>query len=507
MKPLHYVIFSLLLIILVYWLTFIDKIGLHADEAWLGIEGIGIMNNGITKPYGITIYTGILQSFIDSVFFRLFGIGVEALRLGGIICNILGLGLLVWFIIRKVNLLAGLFFLLLVAQSSLFLCYSKIAWEVNSFSLLFISISIITLYKSSSGKKLYKYMLHFVFLLTAFLGVYNHIIFSSFLMAVFIGLFMFSVFGEMRPNRYILNGLSLTFLGLFNAILLYVVMNSFINGLWEMFGRLIFIMPLLLITVESLFVDKMTTVFKVIIQYLSKICWPQIISKGVPLLCLLAFLVIHAITLFQILSQEVIFIRVFSYQLNVFQILFLWLIPTCIYIFSGYHLYKDLKHKSQLPLTYILIAYMGVLCIYTQGISIRYFLILTLLLFLYVSFKLSIEPKMVRNSFIVGLAINVIFIQAMLWNINLDNDRKVSATTFKIKFREETSAHFLNFTPVLSFIHHNQIGELDTKDPYFIGYLFKFYKFGDSRIENYPNFMKIEYDYKNKGTGYKMKKL
>jgi len=95
----------------------------------------------------------------------------------------------------------------------------------------------------------------------------------------------------------------------------------------------------------------------------------------------------------------------------------------------------------------------------------------------------------------------------MLWDINLDNDRKVSATTFDIKFRAETSAHFLNFSPVLKFIHQNEIGELETPDPYFIGYLFKFYKYEDKRIEKYPNTMKIEYDYESLGSGYKMIKL
>ncbi len=507
MKPIYYFILSLLLLIFVYWLTFIDKIGLHADEAWMGIDGIGILNNGITKPYGITNYTGILQSLVDSVVFKFFGIGIISLRLGGIISNIFGLGILVWFLIKRVNLFTGLFFLLLIAQSTLFLCYSKIAWEVCSFSLLFVSISIVTLYKSSSAKGLVKYIVHFVFLLTAFLGMYNHIIFSSFLMAIFIGLLMWQIFGEMEPNSYTLNGLSLTFLGLFNAMVHYVIMNSFITGLWEEFGKLVFLLPLVLIAIEIFLVDKIASAFRLIIHFLSKISWPKILSNGIPIVCLLAFLIIHAVTLFQILSQEIIFIRVFSYELNNFQKIYLWLIPMSIFIYAGYHLIKDLRQKSKLPLSYILIAYMGVLCIYTQGISIRYFIILTLLLFLYISFKLSFEQIKVRNFFIIGLVINVIFIQAMLWDINLDNDRKVSATTFDIKFRAETSAHFLNFSPVLKFIHQNEIGELETPDPYFIGYLFKFYKYEDNRIEKYPNTMKIEYDYESLGSGYKMIKL
>lgn len=507
MKPIYYFILSLLLLIFVYWLTFIDKIGLHADEAWMGLDGIGILNNGITKPYGITNYTGILQSLVDSVVFKFFGIGVVSLRLGGIICNIVSLVVLVWFLIKRVNLYTGLFFLLLIAQSTLFLCYSKIAWEVCSFSLLFISISIVTLYKSGSAKGLVKYMMHFVFLLTAFLGVYNHIIFSSFLMAIFIGLFMWMTFEEKEPNSYTLNGLFLTFLGLFNAMVLYVIMNSFITGLWEMFGKLIFIMPLLIFAIEIFFIDRISSAFELFLHFLSKIKWPKIISKGIPLLFLLAFLIIHAVTLFQILSQEIIFIRVFSYELNTFQKIYLWLIPMSIFIFSGYHLVKDLRQKNQVPLTYLLIAYMGILCIYTQGISIRYFIILTLLLFLYISFKLSFEWKMVRNYFLIGLVINVIFIQALLWDINLDNDRKVSATTFKIKFRQETSAHFLNFSPVLNFIQLNKIGKLKTPEPYFIGYVFKFYKFEYNQIEKYQNTMEIEYDYKSLGSGYKKKKL
>jgi hypothetical protein len=147
---------------------------------------------------------------------------------------------------------------------------------------------------------------------------------------------------------------------------------------------------------------------------------------------------------------------------------------------------------------------MGVLSFYTHGHSIRYFLTLTLLLILYTSFKLSLENRIVRNSIIAVIALNVLIIQSILWNINLDKDRSVKATMFKIENFSETSAHFLNFSPVLDIVHKYKIGELETKQDYFIGKVFNFYKNEFPEINDYKNRLRIDYDYEVRGSGFKM---
>jgi hypothetical protein len=91
-----------------------------------------------------------------------------------------------------------------------------------------------------------------------------------------------------------------------------------------------------------------------------------------------------------------------------------------------------------------------------------------------------------------------------LWSINLDSERKVKAEYFKINKRGERSSHFLNFEPVISFIHENEIGVVKTEYTFFIANVFKFYKAMDPSISHYENTMKIDYDFDTKGTGFIM---
>jgi hypothetical protein len=85
----------------------------------------------------------------------------------------------------------------------------------------------------------------------------------------------------------------------------------------------------------------------------------------------------------------------------------------------------------------------------------------------------------------------------------LNNDRKVKAMTFKIgKDFTETSAHFLNFSPVIDFVLENKIGVIETKDVFFIRQVFKFYSLSIPEIKNYKDTVKVNYDYIRKSSGF-----
>ena len=71
--------------------------------------------------------------------------------------------------------------------------------------------------------------------------------------------------------------------------------------------------------------------------------------------------------------------------------------------------------------------------------------------------------------------------------------------------QKETSAHFLNFTPVINYVYNNRIGVIDTKNNYFIGKVFEFYKNSCPQIKNFKDTARVNYDYKFKNTGFEIK--
>ena len=76
MKISNITIILLLVIISTYLLTYLRTIGLHGDEAFMGLDGIYILNNGIPKPYGMNKYTGTLQALLNAVSFKLWKIDI-----------------------------------------------------------------------------------------------------------------------------------------------------------------------------------------------------------------------------------------------------------------------------------------------------------------------------------------------------------------------------------------------------------------------------------------------
>ena len=181
------------------------------------------------------------------------------------------------------------------------------------------------------------------------------------------------------------------------------------------------------------------------------------------------------------------------------------IVALVIVLLSTYYLISDFIGKNTTIWSYFIIFYLGVFCLYTAGSSIRYYHILTILLFLYLSINSQRLKEKFQFGFITIVLINILFIQITLWNINFTENRKVKAMIFKIGIKNtETSAHFLNFSNVIDFVRKNKIGEIKTIDPFFIGNGFNFYKHVYPEIENYNNSASINYDYTIQGSGFKM---
>lgn len=503
MKIIQVYIFLLVLIIILYWVTFIAKIGLHGDEAFFGLDAVKISNNGISRLYGMNKYTGKLQSILSLFFFKIFGIHVVTLRLGGIICNVISLSIVTVLLKKRLNFYSVLIFLLLIAQSILILCYSKIAWEVCSFNFLFISLALLSGHNLTSANKTVRSIMQFIFLMSTLLGAYNHIIFSSFIVAIVLGITLWLLFNDSKPTKEIINYFALASLSLVNIVIMYYLMNCRIDGLWHRLGNQLLIFPFILISIEIIISRKLLLLFEVTSHYLSKINLPKLIKIAIPILGIMLFTIIHSLKLFDILSNEVVLIRVFSYKLNSLIKLYFIFITISLVAFTLKSLITDIIRNSELPSSFIIFSYMGIFCLYTRSYSIRHFLILTILLFLYLSLKLALEKRGIRSFFICTLTISVILVQSILWCINFDNDRKVKAMKFEIGlYNHETSAHFLNFSPVLDFVHQNEIGIINTKDQFFIGNVFEFYKLSSPKIKSFDKSARINYDYKIENTGF-----
>lgn len=508
MKYIKVYIILCLAIIMAYWLFYIEKIGLHGDEAYFGVDAITIMNEGITRPFGMNKYTGILQSWLNSLMFSLFDTNVTTLRLSGIFSNIIALLMAVILINKKARKLTLLIFLILFSQSVLLMGYSKIAWEVCSFNFLFISLSLTFLYKAEKEKRIRREVWQFLFLLSCLLGSYNHILFSSIVLALFIGTVVYLLIGSKKDGNIATKNISLLALACLNVVLLYYFMTVLIDDLWLQFGGYIIIIPLVLLLLEVIVLKRLGELSAFIIAKLPKSKHLVFFRLLFMLLGIVPFGIIHLFSVFDVLANQIVMRRLFSAEINPF---FKWFFASVALLLIGYTIYKTgyllLKNKANI-LTFTLIAYMGIFSFYTQGHSIRYYLLFIILLFFFLSDELSTERKWLRSALVTFLIISGLITQLFLWSFNLNDSRKVVAKKFMVGADfPETSAHFLNFTPVLNYVHKHKIGVLDTKQGFFINYVFKFYKLADPKIAAYQDTAAVNYDYETAHNGFLIEKF
>lgn len=496
----------LLAVIVTNLFTYINKIGLHGDEALLGLDGIDILRNGISRPYGMNKYTGILQAVMNAISFKIWGINVTSLRINSVIANLISLFIVIKILKTRIGNNAVLIFLLLFAQSIFLLCYSKIAWEVCSFNFLFISTTLFSIHKLEiNDQKNTRYYL-FLFLFSTLLGSYNHILFSSVVVALFFSLFFYTWINKVDKSDFLQNIFSVCLISLFNITCLFLFMNNYIDVVWSQIGYILFIFPFILIILEVVFFKKILFVVNLIFNIFNQFSLSSKLLKRIIIaIPILFFFKFHFFNFFDVLANNILLKRLFSYSsVHIYKWYFI-IVALVIVILATYYLISDFVGKNTTIWSYFIIFYLGVFCLYTAGSSIRYYHILTILLFLYLSINSSRLKGKFHLGFITIVMINILLVQITLWNINFDENRKVKAMIFKIGLKNtETSAHFLNFSEAIDFIRKNKIGEIRTTDTFFIGNVFNFYKHVYPEIENFNNSAIVNYEYTNQGTGFKI---
>jgi hypothetical protein len=410
-------IFIVLASIFSYWWFYIDKIGLHGDEAWFGLKAVEYLKTGIQSPYGMNKFTGIFQSYFNSLIFDHFGIGIIQLRTAGIIINSISLTILAMLLVGIKQSKAALFFLLLFAQSSLFLLELKIAWEVCSLNLFFVTMIFLYINKIVNSENKLSFCRVFIFLAASLLGAYNHIIFSCLLVSIFLGIFLWNAYNRTNLNENALKYISLFALSLVNIVLLFLFMQFLIDPLWKAIHGICFILPFVLVAIETIYIKSLIAGIEKQFLKISELTISKRLIHGFLIISSVAFLCFHGITFVEILSQNVVLVRVFSYQTPLFIKIPFIFVGISVFAFLSYWLITDIKENPNQPWAFILISYMGTICIYTTGFSLRYFLVFSMLVFLYLGLKLSERMSTINAIFIILLVINVLVLQATLWNL------------------------------------------------------------------------------------------
>jgi len=497
-KLVYLVTTTIIIIYLVgFWFLKLGELpGLHGDEAWFGLQAIDYSQNGIHSLCGMTNYTGILQSSLSWLTFNLWNYGVQQLRVGGVILNIIGLLILFYTFYSIRELKGGLFFVLLMAQSIFYCVYPKIAWEVTSFNLLFISILIHAALKIWCHDGDNKRFWAGVFLLVNIVGSYNHILFSCLAIAGLTGTLLW---GTVTKNSDLGKYLPILFLNVINVTLLHFLMvycfgYIYIDN-WTFFVLIAVVFTL--ITLESCFYQKLkfTALTRLRSKYVRKLV-PVMLLAGLTL-----FVMIHGVSFFLVMTNYTPLIRFFSFETPPAQKIIYCANAGVLCAILLFFLVKDFLKSSLIP--YLFVAYVGIFNVYTINPYDRYYLSLYVLIWFYLAYKLS-RSTLLSSPVLISTLIVIIINTSIFTNIFTDLNRPLRPVEYSIGLdKKEKSGHFISVKPLVTVLRKNGISNIKyLSQQYFIQTPIEFYR----NCEPWPVFsldtLAVDYDYFHLGKGF-----
>jgi len=493
-------IVGLYLFYFIFWWTFKLSIipGLHGDEAWVGLQALHFKRDHLDRLSGMNHYTGILQPYLSSVVFSLIGEGVFQLRVIGPIFNFLGL-IIIILIFRSTRYYhATAIFLLITGQSVLLLISPRIAWEVNSFTLFFIALLLLSLYMIQvKNRFIVQNIGYFLFLITNIIGTYNHVIFSCISMAGLMGLVIWSIQNKSLRHK---NLLVLSLINAFNLVLLFYIMQHDTDQLLSIRGYVTaLIFALILAEIYFLFF-----LIKIRINDV-----PFKISKVMTIVlfvaCFNSFAYFHGIAFFQLLTSSKVLLHFFSYQTSLFQNI-LYLIGGCTYLLVLIlFLAEDITTPTKSIYSWVIISYLGLFSLYTINCSFRYYLSIFILCTIYIAFKFNERAKG-RYLFLGLMLLLTVCVNQNLFEIFIDDNRAITPVYFNMgNGQMETSAHFLPNKPVVDFLIQRRASKVSygsnqffLKEPVDFFYAIKPWpKLANSSAT-------IDYDFQNAGRCYRL---
>jgi len=482
---------------LFWWIYKLELLpGLHADEAWVGLAAVNFNSNSPEQLHAMNNYTGVLQIYFSSLSFKWLNIGVFQLRIFGVLLNAVSLILVAYFFYLNNLKRAQIIFLLIAAQSVLFILSPRVAWEVNSFTFFLIALLLVCVTKLASGKLPRLNTWAGIFFVVNVIGSYNHIIFSCVSVSALFGL----IFWSMRNRTSEYQGLILIgVINLFNLAILFVLMKYMfqVNN-----GQIISLSALTLVVfIESLALNLILDI-RLKLKFVLKF-------YGIALMlligmCLFAFY--HGFSFLQVLTNYKVLTHVLSYESSMFEQA-IYLISGALYVYYLFgYLLSDLSAKRGSILAYVIVMYLGLINIYTVECSFRYYLSILYLTAIYLSIELSKNTK--KSIPMICMLVSSLFITSkILLTVFIDDHRMVKPEQFNMgnnKF--ETSAHFLRTQPLIDFLKENKVLSLySDSNQYFLEKPVLFYykinpwSFSEKKIAL------IEYDYNSFGDGFNMR--
>ncbi|WP_293304241.1 hypothetical protein [Pedobacter sp. UBA5917] len=442
--------------------------GLHGDEAWVGLLGYSYKSHEVKTIFGMNHYTGVLQPLIAFLSFSLFGTGVAQLRFFGVLFNVIGIALMTKMLFNY-NRYIPIIFLMLLGQSSIYLVFPRIAWEVNTFTMLMVALSICILGKIISSHLANRLGWIIIFLIINFVGTYNHVIFASFSLSALLGLIAWQKFNKSTDYSQILPVLIVNLINCF----IFILTAKYFSELFDVKFLWISIpIALLAILSEGFILRKfLEQNFKVAFKIPRPVLLIFVIF-GVPL-----FFYYHGLALIDVFSNYKVFSSIYSYRpSNAFK-----LVLTITGIFFGisslYFILKDLvtKSKGSIP-AFIITAHIITFNLFTTNNSIRYYLILFILIFGYLSIKIfkSRIKNFILLIILISFSINA-FIIIQIFSIG---PKSYIVNRVMIGNKQiETSGHFLPKKNLVDSLSKHNIGNIEyASDRYFIEQPILFYK-------------------------------
>lgn len=485
-----------------FWWTYKLELlpGLHGDEAWSGIKALHFNTiNEVDQLTGMNYYTGIFQAVSAKIAFSHFSPGVMQMRLIGVLFNLLSLGLIWRCLVLEYSYKSAGVFLIIIAQSGLYMTTPRVAWEVNSFTLFFLSIAFTAILRIKLYPNRKNPVWIVVFLAANLLGTYNHVIFSCISISALAGLVLWTYY--FNSVKYI-NLIILLSINLANMVITYLCMRNLNAFILDFIGS-----TCILIVIGLLLEFRL---YKSLIEQKSfiNLNGNRKTIKVLLIAFVLIFCVLHGTAFFQTISSYKILVQTYSFEAPIIVQGLFYSCGIVFLIILSKSLWKDFISSANSALIFIILTYLGLFCLYTQDCSFRYYLALYIGVCIYIASKASRSERHYKK-FALLFGVGFLILNGCLIHIFFLKSKPLRAIDFNIGVvKVETSAHFLPKQPLLNFLEENEIGSINilSDDPYFILEPLKFYKLIKPWKENKENRALIDYDYNSYKSGFMLYK-
>jgi hypothetical protein len=476
--------------------------GLHGDEAWFGIRAQEILAGTDNSLHGMTAHSGALFPLIAAGSFALFGTSILSLRIPGVVCNVLAIGLLAWQVWRLRRRTTGAFLLLLLLASSVLVtAESRLGWEVTALGPLLAALLLILALRvlRENAPTRTSWLDATGVLAVATLGVYSHLIF----LALVAGLFVASLACAVRFREYGTRSLLLVAaVALANsAALAQVKMRLFEAKQSGPAFALLY--PLSFVVIAAVFPALRRRLDDALRKVLERV-GPQLGKLGpfAAVVGAVAFAAIHGMPFVLTIANDVVLTRVYSVAMP-------WPLAGLSYgyallLIGAYvtALVRLTRRPSpagpaELLLVVLPVPVAATLALLAHPRSIRYYILLNLALLVALASSHAHVPR-ARATRLLWIALGyAVAVNAML--IPNIADRRhyesVSPRWFSFGLRQDTSAHFFPTAPVVQRMRADGVRGFDTREAVFIGLPLQFQLSIENWAASSGKKATVEYDY------------